>query len=465
MSLSKNFIERDFCVVGAGFAGLTAALRLTQAGYSVIVVEARDRIGGKVWTKYLADGTPIDLGGTFLGPTQDRIYALLEEMGLEITPTPIQGDSLLIYEDKVHRYGDEIPDIDSQSLAGVWEVLQLLSKMSQEVPNEAPWTCTSAKEWDVLSLGQFINDPSHALTEPARAMLRTLFIGLFTCELSEVSLLYVLFQIATSGNDIEMQMKVEGGAEQDMVKGGMICVAEKMKEKIGDCFLFSSAVRQITQDQDSVTVISDKATIKAKRVVIAVPPNLASDIEYTPPLPSTRMELLGHMPAGQCTKFITVYDEPFWRKDGLSGEATAPDEFIQMTLDTSPPDLKVGALMSFSFAKEAILMAEMSAEERKKYLLDALVRRFGARAGEPMHYFEHDWFEDRWTRGCHVAHLAPGVLTSYGHVIREPFGLIHWATSESSPLWNGNIDGAVRAGEYVAQELISLTRSVCPQSS
>ncbi len=119
MSLSRNFIERDFCVVGAGFAGLTTALRLRQAGYSVIVVEARERIGGKVWTKYLADGTPVDLGGTFLGPTQERIYALLEEMGLEITATPIRGDSLLIYDGKVHQYGEEIPDLDSASLAGV----------------------------------------------------------------------------------------------------------------------------------------------------------------------------------------------------------------------------------------------------------------------------------------------------------------------------------------------------------
>ncbi len=457
MSVSKNFIEKDFCVVGAGFAGLTAALRLVQAGYSVIVVEARDRIGGKVWTRYLADGTPIDLGGTFLGPTQDRIYALLEEMGLEITPTPIHGDALLVYNKIVHRYGDEVPDIESNSLDGVWDVLQLLSTMSLDVPNDVPWTSPRAKEWDAISLGQFICDPVHKLSEPALSLLRTLFIGLFTCELSEVSLLYVLFQIAAAGNDIELQMKVEGGAEQDMVKGGMGLVAEKMKEKIGDCFLFSSAVRQITQDHDGVTVISDIATIKAKRVIVAIPPNLADDIEYTPLLPSTRMELLRHMPAGQCTKFITVYDQPFWRQDGLSGEVAAPDEHLQMTLDTSAPDSKLGVLMSFSFAKEAIQLAEMPAKDRKKLVLDSLARRFGSKAAHPIHYFEHDWSKDRWTRGCHVAHLPPGVLTSYGHVIREPFARIHWATSESSPLWNGNIDGAVRAGEYVAKELIAMT--------
>jgi len=479
--VSKNFVERDFCIVGAGFAGLTAALRLTQAGHSVVVVEARDRIGGKVWTKYLDDGTPIDLGGTFLGPSQERIYSLLKELDLDITPTPIHGDSLLVYKGQYYRYGEEVPEVDSESLDGVWDTLQKLSKMSLEVPNDAPWTCAKAKEWDSMSLGQFLNDPAHNLGEPALAMLRTLFIGLFTVELSEISLLYVLFQIAASGNDIELQMKVEGGAEQDMVKGGMITVAEKMREKIeesnkknlkenskeyseentegsskesGDWLLLSSPVRQITQDETSVTVTADKATIKAKRVVVAIPPNLANDIDYAPLLPSTRMELLRHMPAGQCTKFITVYSEPFWRKRGLSGEVTAPDEFIQMTLDTSPPGENVGVLMSFAFSKEAMQLAELPEEERYKHVITAMAKRFGLEAVKPIHYFEHDWSRDRWTRGCHVAHLAPGVMTSYGHVIREPFGRIHWATSESSPLWNGNIDGAVRAGEYVARELI-----------
>lgn len=452
--MSENIIDRDFCIVGAGFAGLTAALRLTQAGHSVMVVEARDRIGGKVMTKYLDDGTPLDLGGTFLGPTQDRIDALLEELGLEKTPTPMHGDSLLVYKEKTYRYGSEVPDLDSQSLKGVWETLQKLSKMSLEVPNDAPWTCKKAKEWDSMSLGEFLNAPEQNLGEPALAMLRTLFISLFTCELSEISLLYVLFQIAASGNDIEIQMKVEGGAEQDMLKGGMSTVAEKMKERIGDCFILESPVGKITQTDERVTVESKKATIKAKAVVVAIPPNLANDIEYDPPLPSTRMELLRNMPAGQCIKFITVYEQPFWREMGLSGEVTAPDEELQMTLDTSPPDESVGVLMSFAFAKEAIQLAEMPALERHKRVLLLLAQRFGLKGGNPRHYFEHDWSAERWTRGCHVAHLAPGVLTSYGHVIREPFGRIHWATSESSPLWNGNLDGAVRAGEFVAQELV-----------
>jgi len=450
-------LEADFCIVGAGFTGLTAALRLTQAGHSVYVVEARDRIGGRVLTKFLDDGTPVDMGGTFLGPTQDRIYALLDELGLEITPTPIHGDTLFVYENKIHRYSGDTPDVDFVTLAGVWGALKLLSKMSCEVPNDSPWTCAKAREWDSISLGQFINDPARLLTDAGRAMLRALFIGLFTCEPSEISLLFVLFQIAAAGNDIEIQMLVENGAEQDMVKGGMSSVALKMQERLGNCILFSSPVLSIEQSETGVEVKSLRATIKAKRAVVAIPPRLADRIEYLPALPATKTELLRHMSAGRCIKFVTAYDEPFWRKDGLNGEVIAPDEFIQMTLDASPPDKKSGLLMSFAFAREAILMSEMTAEKRKEIVLETQAKRFGPRGGQPIQYFEHDWGEDPWTHGCHVSHLAPGVITSYGHVIRKPIHRIHWATSETSTLWNGNIDGAVRAGEFVAKEMIAMT--------
>jgi monoamine oxidase len=163
------------------------------------------------------------------------------------------------------------------------------------------------------------------------------------------------------------------------------------------------------------------------------------------------------MPAGRCIKFITVYDQPFWRSEGLSGEVSLLDDYIQLILDTSPPDGNKGVLMSFAFSKEAAKMAKMPESERQTYVINTMVKNFGPKANKPIQLFQHDWHEDVWTRGCHVAHLAPGVMTSYGHEIREPFGCIHWATSESSPLWNGNIDGAVRAGEFVANELLSMT--------
>ncbi len=453
-----NLREADFCIVGAGYAGLTAAYRLKQAGYTVVVVEARERIGGRVWTKYLTDGTPVDMGGTFFGPGQDRAYALAKEMGCETTPTPNKGDSGLMYKGKFHRYKGLIPDLDVLSLASVWASFQLLSAMSKQVPPEAPWTAEKAREWDSMTLAHWIDNPIHALTEPAKVMITALMMGLFTCHPSEVSFLSVLFHIAAAGNDIELQLKVEGGAEQDMVKGGMISIANKVAEKLGDCFVFESPVRAIAYDEHGVTVVSDKVTVKAKRVVVCAPPNLVDHIQFTPGLPATRAQLLQRMPVGRTIKFVAVYEEAFWRKDGLSGEVAAPDEALSISLDTSPPNNTVGTITSFCMGPPAVRLAELSAEERKTLCLKALMQRYGARAAAPVQYFEHDWGADPWTRGCHMAHFAPGILTNFAHVIRQPVGPIHWATTETSMYWNGNIDGAIRSGERAATELIEATK-------
>jgi monoamine oxidase len=453
-----NPIKTDYCIVGAGFAGLTAAYRLQQAGHSVVVLEARDRIGGRVWTQYLPDGTPVDLGGTFFGPGQDRAYALAKEMGCETTSTPHHGDNQLVYQGKVHRYSGTIPmNLGVLSLASMWASMKLISEMSKEVPPEAPWNAPKAQEWDSISVAQWLDNPLHALTDAAKTMFRSLIVGMFTCELSELSLLYVVWYVAGAGKDLEQSLRVEGGSEQDMVIGGMQSIANKVAEKLGDRIRLQSPVRRILQDGQGVEVISDNVTVRAERVILCVPPNLADHIEFSPPLPPTRAELLRHLPAGPIAKFVLIYDEPFWRKDGLSGECAAIDHPIAMSLDTSPPSGKPGSLSFFTFANSALELAEKSPEERKRFVLETATHRFGSKAAQPIHYFEQDWSADRWTRGGCMAHYAPGVLTSYGRVLREPSGRIHWATTETSPLWCGNIDGAIRSGERAARELMNST--------
>jgi monoamine oxidase len=454
-------LEADFCIVGAGYAGLTAAYRLKQAGHSVVLLEARDRIGGRVFTKYLADGTPIDMGGTFAGPGQDRIYALAKELGCETYPTPHKGATLLMYKGKLHKFTGLIPDLDVLSLASVGITFKLISSLSKQVPAEAPWTADKAKEWDSITFQQWIDNPVHAFTEPAKAMLEGLMIGMFTCHPSELSFLQVLWHVACAGNDLELQLKVEGGAEQDMIKGGMISMAHKMAEFLGDAILFESPVKAISQDDNGVVVESVQATVKAKRVVICTPPNLADHIEFNPELPPTKKQLLQRLPSGNTIKLVAIYSEPFWRKDGVSGECASIDEPISMTLDTSPPDNRVGVLTSFSMGPAGLELSKMSAIERKAFCIKSLVARFGEKAANPIDYLEHDWGNDKWTRGCHMAHYAPGVMTNYGHAIRDIVGRIHFASTETSPAWNGNIDGAIRSGERAAKELmIDATKEV-----
>lgn len=454
-------LEADFCVVGAGYAGLTAAYRLKQAGHSVVVLEARDRIGGRVFTEYLPDGTPIDMGGTFAGPGQDRIYALAKELGCQTYSTPNKGDTLLMYKRKLHRFKGLIPDLDILSLASVGISFKLISTLSKQVSPEAPWSSEKAKEWDSMTFRQWVDNPLHAFTEPAKQMLLSLMVGLFTCDPSEVSFLQVLWHVACAGNDLELQLKVEGGAEQDMIKGGMISMARKMADSLGDAIVLNSPVTKISQDDNGVSVDSREATVKAKQVVVCTPPNLADHIDYEPALPATKRQLLSRLPSGNTIKFVCVYDEPFWRKDGVSGECAAIDEPMSMTLDTTPPDAKVGVLTGFVMGPDCLKVSEtMSADERKAFAVKSMVARFGEKAGKPIHVLEHNWGTDRWTRGCHMAHYAPGVMTTYGHAIRDSVGRIHWASTETSFSWNGNIDGAIKSGERIAQKMVEAAKEV-----
>lgn len=447
-------INVDYCIAGAGFAGLTAAYRLKQSGYSVAVLEARDRVGGRVHTIYLDDGTPIDLGGTFLGAQHERTRALLAEMVCETIPAnEAGGDNILVYKGEVKRYSGLVPGINIFSMAGIGLSIEMLNCMSKDVPAEEPWNAPKAKEWDAMTLAQWIDNPFHLSTEESRMIMRSVLGGLFTSDPSEVSFLYTLFHIAASENDLGLQLKVKGGAEQDMVKGGMQTIANKVAEKLGDSLHIETPVRKINQSANGVKVISDKIIVNAKRVIVSVPPSLADHIDFNPQLPSYRAKLLPRLTLGSGIRAMVVFDEPFWVKDGLTGEGTAIDHPVSITIDTSQPG-KSGVLALYSFGPPAVKLAELTAEERKKIFLDALVHRFGPKGASPLHYVESDWSEETWTRGAMVAHYAPGVMTNFGHVIREPAGRIHWATTETSAKWNGFIEGAVLSGERAAKEVV-----------
>lgn len=458
MSKTQEFksiksVDVDYCIAGAGFAGLTAAYRLKQMGYSVALLEARNRVGGRVHTLYLDDGTPVELGGTFIGAQHERAYALIAEMGCETFPAnEAGGDNIIVHKGEVKRYSGLVPDINIISMAGIGLSIEMLNCMSKDVPPEEPWNAPKAKEWDAMTLAQWIDNPFHLPTEESKMIMRSVLGGLFTSDPSEVSFLYTLFHIAATENDIGLQLKVKGGAEQDMVKGGMQSIVNKVAEKLGDAVYLETPIRKINQNKNGVKVISDKVIVNAKRVIVSVPPSLADHIEFTPQLPSYRAKLLPRLTLGSGIRAMVVFDEPFWIKDGLNGEGVAIDHPVSETIDTSQPG-KAGVLSLYSFGPPAVELAQLTAEERKKIFMDALVHRFGPKGASPLHYIEFDWSEEPWTRGAMVAHYAPGVMTNFGHVIREPAGRIHWATTETSTKWNGFIEGAILSGERAAKEV------------
>jgi len=440
-------------VVGAGFAGLTAAWRLTQAGYSVVVLEARDRIGGRVWTDHLADGTPIDRGGAWLGPGQDRLYALAAEMGIGTYPTFVAGDHLFLKDGRVHRYHGLIPrGLSWSQLVGLEVARRRLDALARRVPLEAPWSAPNAADLDARTIENWIrwNAPSRVV----RDLLRKTMVELFTADPSEVSLLHVLFHFHSAGGFVS-QTSIEGGVQQDRIVGGMQTILDAIAARLGDAVRLAAPVREIRQDAAGVDVVSDRATVHASRAIVAIPPVLASHVRWTPRLPTDRMFLLDRLPAGWAWKLALVYDEAFWRSDGLSGQTLAMESPFVVTIDACGATAPPGILNTFVVGPDARHLARLSPAERRRTVVDEMAARFGPKATRVRDYVEQEWASEEWTRGCFMSHYAPGVMTQFGHLVREPVGRVHFAGTETSAVMNGFIDGAVRSGERAAAEVVA----------
>ena len=219
--------------------------------------------------------------------------------------------------------------------------------------------------------------------------------------------------------------------------------------------LLRSPVRRIVQGSSLVTIESDRLTIRAKRVIVAVPPALAARIDYEPILPFQRDQLTQRYGQGTLTKVAAVYPKPFWRDAGLNGFAISPNGPISATFDDSPPGGEPGVVFGFVGGDDARRYASMSPASRRAAVLDQLAGFFGSRARKPTAFFETTWAGEQWTRGCPVGIPATGTLLAYGSRLRESVGRIHWAGTETSDYWNGYMDGAVRSGERAAAEVLA----------
>jgi len=444
-------------VVGAGLAGLTAARRLLAGGAEVEVFEARPRVGGRTEGGQTADGVPVELGGQWIGPTQNRMYSLVSELGLETFPTYNEGEHVIFLGGKTSRMSSRrgaVPKLSPFVLADLFQGLTRFTRRANRVPLDEPWNAPRAAQLDGETFETWIL--RNLRTEVGRSYFRIVAEAVFSAQSTDFSALHALFY-AHSGTDLEGLISVDRGAQQDRVVGGSVRISEALAEHLGGRLHLESPVRRVEQDETGVRLLLRSGEVVAgDRVIVTLPPSLAGRLEYAPALPSWRDQLTQRLPAGSVIKLYAVYDEPFWRQDGLTGQAASDIGPVKVTFDNSPPSGRPGILMGFIEGNDGRQWARGSMEERQRVAVECFARYFGPRARDITEYIERDWMAEEFTRGCYGAHFTPGVWTAYGSALRPPIGRIHFAGADHSAVWNGYMEGAVRSGEEAADDVLSL---------
>ncbi len=449
--MARDSGNTDVVVVGAGYAGLTAAEVLSEAGLEVTVLEARDRVGGRVHTATVADGLAIDHGGQWVGRTQHRLTALAQRHGVATFPTYDEGDNLSVRGDEIARYKGPIPndkpDVGADEIAALLE----LDLMAMQVTTEAPWEAPDADEMDSITAHSWIRD--NVENEEARHGMKLLVEAVFSAEPRDLSLLHLLFYLRSGGGSTKL-LTVAGGAQESRFVGGAQQVANRIAAGLGQNVRLNSPVERVAFNADGVRVSGAGFDVRGRRAVIAVPPPLGARIDWSPGLPLDHQQIFQRVPMGCVIKVHVVYERPFWRDAGLSGQVVADGGIIKIVFDNSPVDGGRGVLLAFIEGDDARAWADRSEADRRDETLRAFVKFFGPEAANPTAYYEKSWAAEPYSLGCYAGVFPPGVWTTFGKALRVPVETVHWAGTETATEWMGYIDGAVQSGERAAREIL-----------
>nr|WP_271208979.1 NAD(P)/FAD-dependent oxidoreductase [Rhodococcus wratislaviensis]GLK33409.1 putative putrescine oxidase [Rhodococcus wratislaviensis] len=447
-------IETDVVVIGAGASGLTAANTLMAEGLSVTVLEARDRVGGRLWTDII-DGATLELGGQWVSPDQTALLAMIDELGLDTYSRYREGESIYVAESgTVSRFDGDFPvEVSTQK-----EVQRLIDTMDELVAGfdvQAPWAHPKAGEFDSISWRDWLAEQTD--DREARTLV-SIFIadGMLTKPAHTFSLLQALLMAASAGSF--SNLVDEGFLLDKRVVGGLQQVPLRLAARLGERVHLGQPAQKIRWDENSVTVVSDALTVRARHAIVAVPPNLYARINFEPALPALRQQLQQHLSFGLVIKVHAVYETPFWRETGLSGTAFGPHMTLHEAYDNTSLGSTGGTLVGFVSDAKADAMLALNPQDRRAHLLECFATYFGSQALNPIVYFESDWASEEWTRGAYAASFDLGGLSRYGAALRTPVGPIHWSTSDLAAEGFQHVDGAIRVGKETAAAIAAQQR-------
>ena len=455
-------ITRDVVIVGAGAAGLTAANELKKAGLSVVVLEARDRVGGRLWTD-VVDGAMLEIGGQWVSPDQDALKETLAELGLETYSRYREGDSVYIGPSgELTRFTGEIFPVAPETEKEIVRLIEVLDGLVAQVDPDRPWEHPDAEALDRISFEAWLEEQTE--DQEARDNIALFIAGaMLTKPAYAFSALQALLMAASAGSfshlvdaDFILDERVIGGLQQ---------VPLLLAERLGDDVMLDQPVTEVhwsdpsTGSGDGVRIVTDNGLeVRARYVILAHAPILYPWIEFAPALPRLKQQMHQHISMGFVIKVHAVYDRPFWREQGLSGTAFSPYEISHEAYDNTNHGDERGTLVGFVSDRNADDLFRVSAEERKERILESLSHYYGPEAKNPVVYFESDWGAEEWTRGAYAASFDLGGLARYGADLRTPVGPIHFACSDMAGAGYQHVDGAVRMGRLVASNIVEAAR-------
>lgn len=439
----------DCAIIGAGLAGLVAAQHLADRGLKVAVLEARDRVGGRVENKYLSDGSYVELGGQWIGPGFDSLLEIIDGLGLDTIGLPATGNLVVRLRGKAVAVpsSEDTPALTPFEVSDLGQGLLRLRRLAQRLRDDAAWRKAN-DAWLTQDLRRWVT--TNLRTQGAQNRFNEVYEAAYGTMAKDATLLEGLHQV-NAGPDLETMLASNGGLHQKRVQGGMAAVADALADKLGDVVRLGAVATLVEHDAESARVhLADGEVIEARRVISTLPPRLAVALPHEPALPDWRAEAADKVAAGNVIKAFLLYDKPFWREQGFSGQSSADEGAVRVTFDTTSEGSSRGHLMGFFEGADADSLARRSVTLRERAFVDSVTRTFGEVARNPIAYIERDWAAEEFTGGCHGAHFAPGVWTTNGPTLARPEGVLHWAGAEYASRFNGYLEGAVRSGREVA---------------